>query len=205
MLQIFRRLFRFFCPVINKGKNNYININSSIKSKFYVSIYGNNNTIKIDKNCCLENTTITVLGDNNVICIGPNVRFIGPCSILMEGNSELKMGNNTRLRGVKFVIKEGAIKLGEDCMTSYDIIIRNHDSHKVFRSEDLSTQINKPGIISIGNHVWLCQKSTILKNVTIGDNSIVAYGAIVTKGCGPNSIIAGNPATIVKQGITWNK
>ena len=205
MLPILRRFFRFVCPVINKGKNNSVVINSSIRSKFYVSIYGNNNTIKIDGNCSLKNTSINIVGDNNVVCIASNVRFIGPCNILMEGNSNLKIGVNTRLRGVKFVIKNGTIELGEDCMTSYGILIRNHDSHSVLRLEDLSTQINKPGNICIGNHVWLCQKSTILKNVTIGDNSIVAYGAIVTKGCGPNSIIAGNPATIVKQGITWDK
>lgn len=205
MLPLLRRLFRFICPVINKGKNNSVVINSSIKSKFYVSIYGNNNTIKIDENCSLKNTSINIVGDSNVVCIGPNVRFIGPCSILMEGNSTLKIGVNTRLRGVKFVIKNGTIELGDDCMTSYGVLIRNHDSHNVFRLEDLSTPINMPGNIYIGNHVWLCQKSTILKNVTIEDNSIVAYGAIVTKGCGPNSIIAGNPATIVKQGITWDK
>lgn len=205
MLPILRRVFRFICPVINKGKNNSVVINSSIKSKFYVSIYGNNNTIKIDENCSLKNTSINIVGDSNVVCIGPNVRFIGPCSILMEGNSTLKIGVNTRLRGVKFVIKNGTIELGDDCMTSYGVLIRNHDSHNVFRLEDLSTPINMPGNIYIGNHVWLCQKSTILKNVTIEDNSIVAYGAIVTKGCGPNSIIAGNPATIVKQGITWDK
>ena len=205
MLPLLRRLFRFICPVINKGKNNSVVINSSIKSKFYVSIYGNNNTIKIDENCSLKNTSINIVGDSNVVCIGPNVRFIGPCSILMEGNSTLKIGVNTRLRGVKFVIKNGTIELGDDCMTSYGVLIRNHDSHKVFKLEDSSTQLNKPGNIFVGNHVWLCQKSTILKNVTIEDNSIVAYGAIVTKGCGPNSIIAGNPATIVKQGITWDK
>lgn len=205
MLPILRRVFRFICPVINKGKNNSVVINSSIKSKFYVSIYGNNNTIKIDENCSLKNTSINIVGDSNVVCIGPNVRFIGPCSILMEGNSTLKIGVNTRLRGVKFVIKNGTIELGDDCMTSYGVLIRNHDSHNVFRLEDLSAPINMPGNIYIGNHVWLCQKSTILKNVTIEDNSIVAYGAIVTKGCGPNSIIAGNPATIVKQGITWDK
>ena len=58
MLPILRRLFRLICPVINKGKNNSVVINSSIRSKFYVSIYGNNNTIKIGENCSLKNTSI---------------------------------------------------------------------------------------------------------------------------------------------------
>ena len=205
MSSFIRCLFRYFYPVVNKGKNNIIVTNSKYKSKFYITIHGNSNIVEIGNNCSLENTTITIIGDNNYIHIDSNVRFMGPSSILMEGSSILKIGNNTRIRGVKFVVKDGTIEIGEDCMTSYGVLIRNHDSHKVYKIEDMNTQINMPKDIFIGNHVWLCEKSTILKNVTIGESSIVAYGAVVTKSCASNSIVAGNPATIVKQGVTWAK
>lgn len=199
-----KSIYRYFRPIINKGKNNTLLCHSKLRSRFYISIYGNNNRIEIDRNCSLENTSISIIGDNNYIYIGSNVRFMGPCTVLMENNSILKIGNKTRIRGVSFVIKGGCVEIGEDCMTSYGILIRNHDSHKIYKTNNLDSQINPPKDITIGNHVWLCQNVTILKNVILGDNSIVGYGAIVTKGCSSNSIIAGNPATIVKQDITWS-
>lgn len=48
--------------------------------------------------------------------------------------------------------------------------------------------------IVIGNNVWIASRATILAGVTIGDNSIVAAGAIVTKDIPPNSIAMGTPA-----------
>lgn len=198
-------IYRAFRPIIDNGKNNTLILKSNLQTGFYISIYGNNNRIEIDCNCNLKNTSIVISGDNNTIIIGSEVRFIGPSSICMEGDSILKIGNKTRIRGVQFAIRNGSIEMGEDCMTSYGVLIRNHDSHKIFKLEDLENQINPAKDIHIGNHVWLCQNSTILKNVSIGNNSIVGFGSVVTKDCPSSSIVAGNPATIVKQGITWSK
>ena len=200
-----RSFYRFFRPIIDKGNNNNLIIKSELKTGFYISIYGNNNRIEIGSNCSLKNSSIVISGDNNSITIGSEVRFMGPSTICMEGDSILKIGNKTRIRGVQFVIRNGSIEMGEDCMTSYGVLIRNHDSHKIFKVEDMNKPINPPKDIHIGNHVWLCENSTILKNVHIGDHSIVGFGSVGTKDCASNSIVAGNPATIVKQGITWSK
>ena len=88
-------------------------------------------------------------------------------------------------------------------MFSYGITIRNNDIHKIF---DITTQstLNQPRDIKIANHVWIAPNATILKGVTIHDNSIIGTNALVTKECQPNSIMAGNPAKIVKQNINWD-
>lgn len=57
-------------------------------------------------------------------------------------------------------------------------------------------QENKP--ITIGNNVWVGTRVIILDGVTIGDNSIVASGAIVTKDVPPYSIVGGIPAKVIK-------
>lgn len=54
------------------------------------------------------------------------------------------------------------------------------------------------GKIIIGENCWIGAKVTILAGVTIGDNSIVAAGAVVNKSMPPNSIIAGVPARVIK-------
>lgn len=60
--------------------------------------------------------------------------------------------------------------------------------------------------VNIGNHVWLCQNTSILKYVNIPSNTVVAYGSVVTKSLtDENVIIAGNPAKIVKKNVNWSR
>ena len=51
----------------------------------------------------------------------------------------------------------------------------------------------------IGNNVWIGDKVTILPNVTVGDNAIIAANSVVTHDVPLNTVVAGNPAKIVKQ------
>ena len=195
-----RNIYRRLRPTIIKGNNNAV----SIKSKrhcFYVRIYGDNNSIDIGENSRLKYTQITMMGDNNHIIAEDGSKLDGPCKITLEGNSTLYIGRNSGIRGVTFVAKDANITVGRNCMFSYDVIVRNNDSHKVLDADGNIT--NGAQDIVVGDHVWLCERSTILKGVTIGENSILAFGAVVTKDCPPNSVMAGNPARVVKQNITW--
>ncbi|WP_032599622.1 DapH/DapD/GlmU-related protein, partial [Bacteroides fragilis] len=54
------------------------------------------------------------------------------------------------------------------------------------------------GPVVIGNNVWIGEGASILPNVTIGDNSIVAAHAVVTKNIPANSIAVGCPARIIR-------
>ena len=89
-------------------------------------------------------------------------------------------------------------------MLSYDIEIRNTDSHKIY-DKNTNKRINEGNRINIGNHVWLGMRAIILKGVNIGDNSIVAAGSIVTKDVKANTIISGNPAKQIKENIYWTR
>jgi len=53
--------------------------------------------------------------------------------------------------------------------------------------------------VKIADNVWIGMNATILKGVTIGENSVVAAGAIVTKSVPANAIVAGNPAVVVRM------
>ena len=57
----------------------------------------------------------------------------------------------------------------------------------------------------IGKNCLIGARSIILPGVTIGDSSIVAAGAVVSKDVPPNSIVAGNPARVVKTGVVLKK
>lgn len=53
--------------------------------------------------------------------------------------------------------------------------------------------------ITIKDGCWICSSATICGGVTIGENSIVAAGAVVTRDVPPNSIVAGVPAKVIRQ------
>lgn len=204
MRRFFSKIYHGLLRTEVYGKGNKIEIASKREHDFKIVVRGNHNEIKIGKNCLLSNTVITVQGDNNHIVIEDNARFIGPCRVVMAGGSTLHIGNNAGIRGVEFNLDGGAsINVGALCMFSNGIVVRNHDSHKVI---DRATGVvtNVACDITLGEHVWVCQNSTVLKGVTVGDHAVVAYGAVVVKDCPAHAVVAGNPAKVVKNNIDWD-
>ncbi|WP_434640817.1 DapH/DapD/GlmU-related protein [Thermoanaerobacterium thermosaccharolyticum] len=74
------------------------------------------------------------------------------------------------------------------------------DFHYVI--ENGNKKINTDDII-IGDHVWIGSNVSILKGVRIENNSIIAANTVVTKDIPQNCLVAGNPAKIVKENISW--
>lgn len=76
-----------------------------------------------------------------------------------------------------------------------------------FIAEERITNIYPDGVhdleysapITIKNNCWICSSATICGGVTIGENSIVAAGAVVTKDVPPNCIVAGVPARVMRE------
>ncbi len=102
-------------------------------------------------------------------------------------------------------INEGAtitcatkVHIGKGANIAREAVIRDYDGHYI---EDLNYRTAKP--VWIGDNVWVGYRAMILKGVTIGDGSIVAANAVVTKDVPPHSIVAGNPAKIIRTNINW--
>lgn len=82
------------------------------------------------------------------------------------------------------------IHIGEGTAVNFGAVILTHD---MARSQHLHTRIGKYSAIGA--------RSIIMPGVTVGDHSIVAAGAIVTKDVPDNVIVAGNPARVIRTGI----
>lgn len=77
-----------------------------------------------------------------------------------------------------------------------------YDGHPIFDA-DSGLMLNPPRDITIGDHVWIAAKASILKGVSIQDGSIIAFGSIVTRDVGEKCIVAGSPAKKIKGNIKW--
>lgn len=197
---IIRNIYRHIKPVINRGQENDIRICTKMRNST-ITINGDRNHVEIGKNCVINNCEIQICGNDNRLIIKDTARLLGGARIIMGGDATIIIGENAGVRKVDFVAKDAKIEVGALCMFSNNIVLRNHDSHKVLLDGEV---VNPAKDIILGRHVWIGQNVTILKGVEIGENSIIAFGAVVTKGCPMGSIIAGNPGKIVKKEISWD-
>ena len=87
------------------------------------------------------------------------------------------------------------IVVGDSCMLANDVYITDSDWHDAYSR----VTIGKTAPVRIEENVWVGDRATICKGVTIGKNSIIGAGAVVSNSIPPNTVAAGNPARIVKS------
>ena len=89
---------------------------------------------------------------------------------------------------------QGGIEIGDNALIGQQVVIAtlNHDLAPDKRANMF------PAPVKIGNRVWIGAHVTILAGVTIGDNAVVAAGAVVTKDVPANVVVGGVPAKIIK-------
>ncbi len=89
----------------------------------------------------------------------------------------------------------GGVTLGDGCQIGHNVVFATLN-HGLAPEERAST---RPAPIVLGKNVWVGSNSTILQGVTIGDNAVVAAGAVVTKNVPANVVVGGVPAKFIKS------
>ena len=102
------------------------------------------------------------------------------------------------------------VEIGDDVLISWGCTIVDHNSHAL-AWEDIRNDVRqyyggtknweKVDIVPviIGNKSWIGFNSIILKGVTLGEGAIVGAGSVVTKDVPAHSVVAGNPARIIRS------
>ncbi len=170
-----------------------------IKGKFYS--FGRDSIIKPFLNSANE----------RYISIGKNVNVGSFCRLTVStefgghkvksrNKIRLKIGNNVDIGNNSFISANNNVEVGNNIIMSSYVFISDHDHGFEDITKNLHEQpLSEGGFVKIGDNVFLGVKCSILKNVTIGEHSVVAANAVVTRNVPPYSIVAGNPAKIVKK------
>lgn len=103
---------------------------------------------------------------------------------------------------------EGKITIGDNSVITYGTIILTHDYSieaglVAINKQDKEYESKFVKDVTIGKNVFIGQRAIILPGVTIGDNSIIGAGCVVSKSIPENSIVVGNPCKIIKKTTEW--
>lgn len=169
-----------------------------IKAPF---LYGNNPVRGMRMPTCLRMETGTTLEIHD----GPLTRY-GKVPYNLRYGAYIEIVN-----GGKLTIGQGAANVGLTIMCAKEITIGNgvrigrdvairdwNGSHVI-----INDHYRNHAPVHIGDRVWLCTGCTIMPGVTIGEGSVVAANATVTKDVPPHSLVGGSPAKIIKENIEW--
>lgn len=111
--------------------------------------------------------------------------------------------------GTSTIVTAQSVSIGSDVLISWGCTIVDHDSHHLHwsaRRDDVMNHYRghknwdtvKIAPVVIGNKVWIGFNVIVLKGVTIGEGAVVAAGSVVTRDVPAYTLVAGNPARVVR-------
>ena len=152
----------------------------TIMKPWYVSISGNN--IHIGR-------CFTAIGE-------PGIRVEIGVWGRADGEGRVQIGDCVLMSPGSRISASDEVVLGDGVMLANGAYVTDSDWHTIY---DRTRRAERSTPVRIGDNVWLGDHATVLKGVSIGENSVVAARAVVTRDVPANVVVAGNPARVVKE------
>lgn len=108
----------------------------------------------------------------------------------------IKIGNSVLLSPGVRLSACNEIRIGDSCMLASGVYITDSDWHGIYDRVDRPSEYTP---VILEENVWIGDRATVLKGVTIGRNSIVAANSVVSRDVPAGVVVAGNPAIVVKE------
>lgn len=155
------------------------------------------------RKCTRVGTWTRVWGKLHVInrgelVIGSRVRLMSryaPSVLVVFRGGRLEIGDRTFVNYGADICATKSVVIGSDCLIGTQVIILDNGFHDLER-RDLMPPARE---VRLGDRVWIGNRVTILPGVSIGDDAVVGAGAVVTTDVEPRSVVAGNPARLIRR------
>jgi acetyltransferase-like isoleucine patch superfamily enzyme len=146
---------------------------------------------------------------HGIIAIGEKSRISGYL-VIERAESRLSIGKNTLVGPETIVDCAERITIEDDVLISYECIISDCDNHslsyskrkndlELWRQSQHNWALAAKAPVTIKKGAWLGARTIVLKGVTIGEGAVVGMGSVVTKDVPPFTIVAGNPARVIRE------
>ncbi|HZR36818.1 MAG TPA: sugar O-acetyltransferase [Nevskia sp.] len=112
-----------------------------------------------------------------------------------NGGDEIRVGRNVFVNQNCTFYDLGGLDIADDVMIGPNVSLIT-TGHALDPSQRRAVTIGKP--IAIGRNVWIAAGATVIGGVTVGENSVVAAAAVVTRDVPPNVLVGGNPARVIR-------
>ncbi|APG64695.1 hypothetical protein LPB136_04670 [Tenacibaculum todarodis] len=144
---------------------------------------------------------VLIRGNNNISC---NILKIDNGVSIHSGNkiigsANFTIGKKSRIINDHFIDLYNNVTIGENTWLA-------GKNSQIWTHGSIHTKLDKDLTVFIGNNVYVASNVSIAPGVKIGNVNLIGLGSVVTKNyLETNSIIAGNPAKVVKNNIDWRK
>jgi acetyltransferase-like isoleucine patch superfamily enzyme len=152
---------------------------------------------------------VNSLGDRSRIQLGAKVVCRGLLRIDQFGDGRIVIGANSYIGDDCLLSSASEIAIGEDVLIAHGVQIFDNDSHPLewaARRKDFAAILSggsrqpipsRP--VRIGSGAWIGFNAIVLKGVTIGEGSVVGAGSVVSRDVPAGTVVAGNPAVVIKS------
>jgi acetyltransferase-like isoleucine patch superfamily enzyme len=153
-----------------------------------------------------------VLHPQSAVSLGKNVRLISKSFATALGvnhpvvlrtladGARIEIGDRVGISGGA-VCAASLVKIGDDTMVGANVTIADTDFHSLYPAYRSGHAHPTVGVeeVRIGKRVFIGTSAIVLKGVTVGDNSVIGAGSVVTANIPENCIAAGNPCRVIRE------
>ncbi len=152
-----------------------------------------------------DHTTLVVHPGGRMETKGVVQLCAGSCMSVYTG-AFCSLGNGVIFSPNSIISCIHGLSIGCNSVFGWGLTLHDDDFHQIKYStdEERIAKSDQRRSIQIGADVWVGHSTTILKGVTIGNGAIIGAGSVVTKNVASNTMVAGNPARVIRQGVSWS-
>jgi acetyltransferase-like isoleucine patch superfamily enzyme len=119
------------------------------------------------------------------------------CAVFINGDFSI---GDSYINGFSRIACSNEITIGDNCAVSWECEIMDSNGHSI-KYDGVTPESDSA--VEIRNNVWIGHSAIINKGVTIHEGSVVASGSVVVSDVPPNTLVAGNPAEVVRENVSW--
>lgn len=195
---------RLFGAIFFNERNARLTVWRRFKQFFYYEPMFRYRCARVGRALYFESNFPLILGYGSIIA-GDRVRISGNVTFIVSykatANPTIEIGNEVYLGYATILACADRITIGSRVLFAQGVQVYDNNTHPLdptARAKNLPVERENVAPVVIEDDVWIGSHATILKGVTVGRGSVVATHAVVSRDVPPMTVVAGNPAKVVK-------